>query len=254
VVRGEEGLPQKKIYLATHSHLFVDKETIENNYVVESVNGAAAIRHITTPAELQTLIFRLLGNAPADLFFANNIIVVEGRSDEIFLHKVLELEDPVGRGIDFHFAGGDGSIKQALAAIDQVFRVAAYTSLYRERLCAIVDKQVDAERVREWKSFMRSRADERLLVLDSPAIEYEYPRDLVSSVTGLALAQVDDALATYLASTENGQAGVLGGFKGRKVDLAFAVAAGMKREDLDNVNPKIRALLGLAKKLAINSG
>jgi predicted ATPase len=254
VVHAEEGLPKKRVYLATHSHLFIDKETIGNNYVVESLNGAAAIRRIESTAELQTLIFRLLGNAPADLFFANNIIVVEGRSDEVFLHKVLELEDARGQGIDFHFAGGDGSIRQALSAIDQVFRVAAYTSLYRERLCAIVDKQVDPDRIREWKEFMGARADERLLVLESAAIEYEYPRATLSQVTGVAERELEDAIRRYLASTENGQAGTLGSFKGRKVELAFLVAARMNTQSLDHVSGKIRGVLKLAKDLAISKG
>jgi hypothetical protein len=252
VVHGEEDLPKKKIYLATHSHLFIDKETIDNNYVVESLNGVAAIRRIASPAELQTLIFRLLGNAPADLFFANNIIVVEGRSDEVFLHRVLELEDPKGQGIDFHFAGGDGSIRQALSAIDQVFRVAAYTSLYRERLCAIVDKQVDPDRIRDWKTFMGPRADERLLVLQSAAIEYEYPKAVLSKVTGLAEQDLGAAIMNYLDSTENGQAGTIGTFRGRKVELAITVAAAMKAQHLDQVSPEIRTLLTLAKALAIS--
>jgi hypothetical protein len=249
---GEEGLPKKRVSLATHSHLFVDKETIENNYVVESINGKVVIRQVTTPAELQTLIFRLLGNAPADLFFPNNIVVVEGKSDEVFLHKVLELEDPGGRGIDFNFAGGDGSITHALAAIEQVFRVAAYTSLYRERLSVIVDKQTDPDRVREWNTFMGAKAQERLLVLNSAAIEYEYPKAIVSSITAIDPSSLDAEIGRYLASTENGQSGTLGSFSGRKADLARAVAAVMKEEHLDQVNPEIRRVLKLTRDNAIS--
>ena len=133
VSQGEDGLPKKRVFVATHSHVFLDRVTLTNNYVVgKDQAGAATIRQVATAEELHSLIFHLLGNSPEDLFFPDNMLVVEGPSDQIFWRRVLELSG--AGGIAVHFADGDSKISAAVPAIEQMLKTLAYVPWYRDRL------------------------------------------------------------------------------------------------------------------------
>lgn len=136
---GADQLPKKRVFIATHSHLFLDRGTLQNNYVVSKrADGYAAIRQIQTPEDLHGLIYHLLCNSPDDLFFPDNILVVEGPSDQIFLRRLLEMSGAGGNAV--HYSEGDGNINLALPAIDQMLKTQAYIHGI-ETVCALLSIQ-----------------------------------------------------------------------------------------------------------------
>jgi len=201
---GELGMPKKNIVLASHSHLFLDKRTIANNYIVSrSESGSAKIQQVQTEQELHTLVFKLLGNSPEDLFFPKNIIVVEGPSDRIFLNRIMSL-----RGIEavsVHFADNDQKVSIALPAIDQMMKTTSYLPLYRDRICVLVDKQTKPGILDEWKRYLGDKEGKRVIELGKNGIEYFYPRKLLCKLTGLSESTLDESLDAFIASIRRGE-------------------------------------------------
>lgn len=243
VAQGADGLPKKRIYLATHSHLFLDKEEHTNNFIVsKDSNGNAQVRQVVSKEELHDLVFRLLGNSPDDLFFPKNIVVVEGVSDSIFLTKVLELRGC--HGISVHFADGETKVMDAVEGIDQMLKSTVYAPLYRKRLCILVDKQVKQGRVDNWKKFLIEEPEKRILVLPKGGIEYYYPPTVMKTLSGLeggALERGIDSFIDLVRKTR--KAASLGTFTGTKRDLANCVTSLLTVNNLVEVDPTILALL-----------
>ncbi|MBI1326199.1 MAG: AAA family ATPase [Alphaproteobacteria bacterium] len=78
----------KKIFISTHSHHFLDREE-ENNYVCKR-NSAGKI-YIDQTNDLKEIIFRLLGNTLSGFLLPEKIVIVEGGSDDIYLSGCLKL-------------------------------------------------------------------------------------------------------------------------------------------------------------------
>lgn len=232
VSRGEDGLPKKRIYLATHSHLFLDRETLENNYIVSRTSeGYATIRQIRTREELHHLIYHLLGNSPDDLFFPGNILVVEGPSDQIFWRRLLELKG--ARGIAVHYSDGDSCISNALLAIDQMLKTQAYIPWYRERLCVIVDASTPERWLAEWRRFLNDDGS-RVRKLSKNGIEYFYPKSIMADLCELAGEALEKQIESFLQAFRSGaKEAALGSFRGSKRDLASEVARRLELEHLD---------------------
>lgn len=253
VANGLEGLPQKKIYLATHSHLFLDREKLANNFIVtRDAEGKACIRPVTSEVELQNLVFQLLGNSPTDLFFPANIIVAEGPSDQLFFRRILELRGLPS--IAVHFADGSGNISYALPAIDQMLKTTAYIPLYRHKICVLVEKQKDQRLLEKWKNYLGDRADERVIELDKSAIEFYYPPRVLAGISGIEEVDLDNALADFVnAIGEGARSANLGRFSGRKRELAQLVTDEMSLGDLQAIDAGIIRALELAAELSYPS-
>jgi len=174
VVAGTDGLPKKRVVIATHSHLFLDRENIDNNYIVsKDIAGHAQIHQVGSQEELHSLIFHLLGNSPEDLFFPDNMLIVEGPSDQIYWRRLLELHK--AGGIAVHFTDGDSKVGSAVGAIDQMLKTQAYLPpWYRERLCIIVDESVPDKTIEEWRAFLGDDG-KRVRKLTKNGIEFYYP-------------------------------------------------------------------------------
>ena len=84
----------KQLYVATHSHIFLDRTTYSNNFVVTKDARHITARPIGSVSNLHQLQFNMLGNELESLFLPSAIVVVEGESDVTFLNKVLELHLP----------------------------------------------------------------------------------------------------------------------------------------------------------------
>ncbi len=246
VVKGEEGLPKKQVYIATHSHLFLDRNNVTNNYVVaKGSDGLTTIRQVSSAEELQTLTYHLLGNSPDDLFFPDNILVVEGPSDQLFWRRLLELSG--SGGVAVHYSDGEGSIGAALPAIDQMLKTQAYIPWYRERLCVVVDSNVDETRLKEWRAFLRDDGT-RVRRLSKNGIEYFYPRTILSALTGVSQGELEKGLDRFSESLrKGGRSAGIGRFWGSKRDLAVQITAAMSSKDLSELSMEILDMLDSVK-------
>jgi ABC-type branched-subunit amino acid transport system ATPase component len=248
VAYGRDGVPQKRVYLATHSHLFLDREQLGNNYfVTKGPDGFAQVRQVASLDGLAGLVYTLLGNSPVDLFFPENILIVEGPSDQVFFRRLIELDG--GAGIAIHFAGGDGKVSAALPAVEQMLKTQAYLPLwYRDRICVVVDSSVNDGRVSEWQKFLGDDGT-RVRKLSKDGIEYYYPRSVLREVAGMPMEtiaepEMEAAVTEFLQSFRNGaREATLGAFHGSKRQLANAVAEAMGPKDLAETSIEIREMI-----------
>jgi len=251
---GIEDLPQKKIFVATHSHLFMDKENPSNIYKVYKIGNKTEILQVGSEKELSEIVFDLLGNSPGDLFFPSNIIVVEGESDFIFLSKIISLfsDSLKRRGLRIHYADGDSKVLGAAQSIDQMLKSVSYTPVYRDKLCVLFDKQDTNQYISGVKNFLGDTQVGRVKELSKNGIEYFYPKSVVCEITTVNEAVIESEIQKYIEQTRNHPDGVgsLGSFTGTKVDLAKMVI--LKDWNLDDIDQIIKDLIQKALDLAFD--
>jgi ABC-type phosphonate transport system ATPase subunit len=242
VASGADGLQRKTVYVATHSHLFLDKTNLNNNWIVsKDAAGHARLRQMTAPEDLHATIYRLLGNSPDDLFFPDNILVVEGPTDQIYLRRLFALRG--AGGVAVHFADGEGGVAAALPRIEQMLKTLAYVPWYRERMCVLVDGDVPAARVNEWRSYLRDDGT-RVRALPLSGIEYYYPASLVCEVCNIVEGVRLPSISSYLSAIRGGaRQAPLGGFTGSKRQLAQEIESRLTVAHLEEVAPEILDLI-----------
>ena len=245
VARQDEGLPHKRIALATHSHLFLDRSEIGNNRKLSiDEGGTVHVGRVRSRAELHQIVFEMLGNAPEDLFMPRAILIVEGRSDREFLTPVLRLLQV--ENVAIHDAEGDSRIGEAAASIDQMLKTTAYLPAFKNRVFVLCDRQPSHSPIEQWRHFL---GREKVVELPLSGIEFCYPPSLIKEVTGLDVDLQQVGIQKYVDSSKRfedsrgrDEKPKLGKFQGTKVELAQAVANGLTKERLSEIDPVIIAL------------
>lgn len=127
----------EKLVFATHSTVFLDRSRISNNFIVEKSGDNIDVRQVRTQQEFNKIHFFLLGNRFETLYLPSVIFIVEGKCDDLFIRRVLELEFP---NVIFSVirAGDDGRIKQ-MVHIASSFFSDLQKSPYRDRIFTILD-------------------------------------------------------------------------------------------------------------------
>lgn len=246
VSKGLDNLPKKRVYIATHSHLFLDKVELGNNWVVtKGVDGKASLAQIKKPEELHNAIYRLLGNSPEDLFFPDNILIVEGPSDEMFWRRLLALTG--ASGVAVHYADGETNVSTALPAIEQMLKTQAYIPWYRDRLCVAVDSSVPVSRIEDWRKYLGDNGI-RVRALQQNGIEHYYPQSILRDVSGLTGAALPNELVAFISAIRHGVSkAALGGFNGSKRDLAKEIATRMDSQHLPEIDTEILQIADTVK-------
>ena len=137
----------KQIFIATHSHLFLDRSNPLNNYKISLNTGRKEIHQLRTFTDVVVAIYQLLGNTPDDLLLPNNFIIVEGPSDKIYLVHLMKrffAKQLENKHIIVQPAHGDITNRQITTTmhhLDQFFSVIRGNPLYRERSVILVDEQ-----------------------------------------------------------------------------------------------------------------
>ena len=98
LIRGQrklELLPHNpNIVISTHSHLFLDKQTPENNWIVTKAGNLISAQRCSGFSELHDIQFRLLGNELGELFLPDFAMFVEGETDRLYIEKVISVALP----------------------------------------------------------------------------------------------------------------------------------------------------------------
>lgn len=253
--KGEDGLQKKKIILATHSNLFLDKINVNNNWRMEKdENSNIILTQINTEAELLNTSFNLLGASPSDLFFPNNILIVEGLSDQKFISKILELKYQKSK-ISIHFAEGITKIEYAIPAIEQMLKSLTYLSLYKNKICILVDKDSVPAVLPNWRSYLGDTNNDRVIELGKNGIEYFYPKTILSSLTSLQENELDSKIQLYLEnekSSHDHKADLGSLVQITKIELAEKVIEQMIDTHLPEIDKKIIDLIDKCFTLKIN--
>ena len=165
----------RQIFIATHSHLFLDRGVLSNNHVVTKAGNVVSVRQVQSPADFHQLQFNMLGNELESLFLPSAIVIVEGDSDVTFMTKVTQLHIS-NRKVSVVRAGGDGEVQNKLNVLKEAFGDLA-TSPYADRLFVVFDKRHSVKLRRIEVQGVRA---ENICVWSRNGIEHCYPEDLLT--------------------------------------------------------------------------
>ena len=181
----------KQVFVATHSHLFLDRAVLSNNYIVEKSGDVVATRPVASTAELHDLQFRMLGNDLDHLYMPAAIVVVEGQCDT-FMSRLFTLHIP-NRRVSMVVSHGDGRIPEKVQTLSEGFGELT-TSPYRSRLFVILDARYNVK-----KSALERQGvlPDNVHVWTKNGIEWYYPKNHVAAafkcseadLTGVDLGQ-----------------------------------------------------------------
>jgi predicted ATP-dependent endonuclease of OLD family len=73
------------VFVATHSHLFLNRTDIESNFVVSKHAKNVILSQIKTIGEFHRLQFNLLGNSLEAMFLPSAIVITEGKTDAEYI-------------------------------------------------------------------------------------------------------------------------------------------------------------------------
>lgn len=237
-----------QVILTTHSHILA--KNIPNTaplytskiLQIYKTKGKSVAEDVDE-SRLFNIVFDLLGADPTDLLFPNNIAIVEGISDSIFLSHCMSLLMKKNRVNDkriiFHFCEGDSRARTSSVSVDEMLKTAHYNPIYREKLGVLLDNHVQNDVIKEIKKFLGDTRGVRVKKHSKHAIEYFYPQEIVRKVCSLNPSDnVEPLISRFLqqySSTQN--IGTIGGFSGSKKD--FAKAINSKLTDISLVDSEI---------------
>lgn len=166
----------KQLYIATHSHLFLDRKILSNNYILKKDMGTVSVKAVQSVSDFHHLQFDMLGNELESIFLPSAIVIVEGDSDVTYLTKIVKLHIP-NRKVSIIRAGGDGEVQNKLNVLRETFGDFAM-SPYCDRLFVVLDKKHSLNKERIKKQGVKHR---HIFVWSKNGIEYFYPQDLLVS-------------------------------------------------------------------------
>jgi len=164
------------IIISTHSHLFLDKQTPSNNWLVTKAGNLISARRCSGFSELHDIQFRLLGNELGELFLPDFAIFVEGETDRLYLEKVLAISLPKAK-IAVQSCGGDvaGRLTYWAASLGDM-----QLSPYRNRTLIIYDKVKQSGIVRA--SDNAGLPPQSRVEWSENGIEFLYPLTLLQAI------------------------------------------------------------------------
>lgn len=168
----------ENLFISTHSHLFLDKKTIANNFIVENHEGAININSISSIGGFHNLQFNLLGNTFESLFLPELIVLVEGQTDYTYIKRVCEIVYPNTK-IAIISAGNDNQIKPKLHIYEEMLGGIS-TSPYSNRIMTILDSAHSAGLPSEIEKMGIPKNN--IVIWEKNGIEYYYPTEILKEI------------------------------------------------------------------------
>lgn len=171
-----------QVMINTHSSVFVvDSLNNQRIFKVFKNTKATEISEIGNQ-EKAYVIYDLLGGSPADLLLPNNFLIVEGRSEQIFLRTVIDRFYKSKPKIQIVYAESD--IKRQERTMEGINKtlVPLYTSspIYKNKLVIMCDKPAPKSKkekdMNDFKKVYKNIVkNKQLVVLSKENIEELYP-------------------------------------------------------------------------------
>jgi putative ATP-dependent endonuclease of the OLD family len=139
-----------QVLVNTHSSvLVVEDGPVQSIFRVEKLQGVTSIG-IVDAAEKIDIVFDLLGGSPTDLLLPRNFLIVEGKSDFVFLSEIIKrFYADKFKGIKILFSGGDIDLQEGdLLAVHRLFKPIAGSDnpIYKDRAIVVIDKPNDRQK------------------------------------------------------------------------------------------------------------
>lgn len=167
------------IIVATHSHLFLNREEsqLDHNHVVVRDGDQVAIKDVATQEELYDITFKLLGMDTEDLFFPGNYLITEGASDQVICEAIKRLDNVPKPKVKVLAAGGVTKVNVTLTSIlNSLKPLVTSDSPYAKRVVALVDQADPSEKTQ--LDGLQEILGDRLVILPDGSIEEYLPDDL----------------------------------------------------------------------------
>jgi predicted ATPase len=176
----------QRIYLATHSHLFLARSDITSNYIVSKEEKRIFLNRIADISDFHRLQFNLLGNAFESMFFPSAILVVEGKTDHAYIDRVIQMRF---RGRRVTVIPGSGDVKRKVYGLREAFGEFDKSPL-RSRLFIVLDKihQPGLEDELVKMGILRPN----IVVWMKNGIEYYYPPEILAGIFACSVDRLDE--------------------------------------------------------------
>lgn len=224
------------ITVSTHSHLFLDKSNVNNNFSVRKAGKTVTFKRMSSMSELNRVQFNMLGNSLEDLFLPSAIIICEGKTDKPFFDRLIQLRFPNKKILVLESQGDVKRVFRSLTTNLGDF----HKSPFRDRTFIILDS-VHSRGTKEELSKLGA-PDDRIVVWDKNGIEYIYPPSLVANVFGCGEGDLN-----LLSITSDNV--TVGEETRRKVALAEEVITRMRSDTEHNSELTIKLLRPLAEAI-----
>jgi len=174
----ESLLHLKHIFIATHSHIFLNRLVPKDNFLITRNSKSINIHQIATHQEFIDLQFNQLGNSFRQLQLPNGFLLVEGKTDFSFLSRLFNLKLP-NHKIKLTHANGDGEVKHKLHQLLEVIGSLS-TSPYNNRVLVILDEK-HSPTLKPDLEKMGLPADS-VIEFSENGIEYYYPESILREI------------------------------------------------------------------------
>lgn len=170
----------RHVYVATHSHIFLNRRRLSDNFVVQRESDTVKITRVTGYDQFRDLQFAQLGNSFDQLQLPSGFLIVEGKTDYAYINRLLRLQFPDTR-VNVINANGDGQVKKKLHDLIEVVGNLD-TSPYRNRVLVILDKTHTPTLTADLSRMGLHEND--VIKWSKNGIEYFYPTSILQSVFG----------------------------------------------------------------------
>lgn len=170
----------KKLIIATHSPIFIDKVSITNNHYIEKIGNNITINSVNTIQQINSLQFFLLGNRFETLFLPSIIVLVEGKCDYKLVNQLVKRKYS-NCNISLIQANSDSKISEYIHMAKNMFGD-LNKSPYHNRILAIIDS-VHQNGLRS-KLIDQGIPDENIIIWSKNGIEYYYPEEVTFKIFG----------------------------------------------------------------------
>jgi hypothetical protein len=147
---------------------------------VDKSGDTITVSQISSQKEFNNVHFFLLGNRFETLYLPSAILLVEGKSDHMFIERVLSVRYPSSR-FSVIAANGDSEIKRYLHITTGLLN-GIQRSPYQDRLFVVLDAQHSAGLAQE--VMIMGVPESSVIEWSANGIEYVYPEEVLDSIFG----------------------------------------------------------------------
>lgn len=171
-----------QVLVNTHSSVLVVEDSPGQRILrVEKSGGVTSIEPVDNLGKID-IVFDLLGGSPTDLLLPRNFIIVEGKSDYVFLTEIIKrFYVDQFRGIKILFSGGDINLQEGdLLAVHHLFKplVGSDNPIYKDRAVVVIDRP-NAGQQKKYELFKDGYPylfqNDQVFELETETLEEYYP-------------------------------------------------------------------------------
>lgn len=220
-----EASRSKRILVATHSHLFLNRADPSSNLLVQSRGGIVSLNPVASEEQLYDLTFQLLGNSTEDLFFPGNFLMVEGSSDQVIVERIRDLLGVPASRLKVMAAGGVGAVPSGVDAVSRILvPVVMRDSPYARKVVALIDRPPEPNPPAVGE--LRRVLEDRLFILDQPSVEAYIPDEIYTRIGRNKSDDIQQMEALKTAYTQ---------MTAFKKELSQQIASQLSETDLANL-------------------